>query len=140
VRDIKPTAQNQPNGKAPTECQARGCPLPGVYRLNNDASLCCVHDGEDPSAWPVQTERIRSHLRLWQVTLAMSNALVGERVKPATVEAVTAEGGPDDSDSATQRSYAQKIRVWLMKQCKGEHKTPVQLTPIKSLVEKLTHL
>lgn len=126
-------------GKLPTECQANDCPLPGVYRTTNETSFCCVHDGEDASAWPRQTEGIKAHLRLWQLTLAMSNALVGERVKPATVKAVTAEGGPDDSDSATQRSYAQKIRVWLMKQCKGEHKAPVQLTPIKSLVAKLTH-
>ena len=126
------------NGKTAIECQAHGCPMPGVYRINNDASLCCVHDGEDPSAWPAQTERIKMHLRLAWLMLAMSNAMAGEPIKESTVEAVVDAGGPDDQDVMTQRAYAQKIRAWLLKECKGERKAPVQLTPIKSLVAKLT--
>ena len=77
MRETKPP-QNANNGKSATECQAHGCPMPGTYRINNDASLCCVHDGEDPSAWPAQTERIKTHLRLAWLMLAMSNAMAGE--------------------------------------------------------------
>jgi hypothetical protein len=129
--------QDKPQ-RPPTQCMAHGCPMPGVYRTSNDASLCCVHDGEDPHAWPAQTERINAHVRLANLMLAMSNAMSGEPVKPATVEAVTSAGGPDNHDALTQRAYAQRIRAWFVKECKGERVAPVQLTPIKSLVAKLT--
>jgi hypothetical protein len=132
-RDEKPTS-----GKGSTECQASGCPLPGTYRISNEASLCCVHDSEDAQNWPEQTERILGRLRLWWLALNMSNADAGEPIKQKTIDEVIAEGGPDDADVRTQRDYAQKIRAFLLKECKGQRKAPVQLTPVKALISKLT--
>jgi len=124
--------------KGSTECQANGCPLPGVYRMNNDASLCCVHDGEDPHRWPEQSERILANLRLWWLALNMSNAEPGDPVLQATVDAVVAEGGPDASNTKTKRDYANKIRGHLLTKCKGERVAPPAATPFRSLVKKLT--
>lgn len=121
-----------------TQCQAHGCPLPGTYRMNNDASLCCVHDGEDPHRWPEQTERILANLRQWWLALNMSNAEPGEPVKQVTIDAVLAEGGPDASNCRTQRDYAGKIRGHLLKTCKGERNVPPAATRLGSLVKKLT--
>ena len=128
------TQQTQagPPAKSSTECQASGCPLPGTYRISNEASLCCVHDGEDSHVWPEQTERILANMRLWWLALNMSNADPGEPIRQATIDGVIGEGGPDDADVRTQRDYAQKIRAFLLKRCKGERKAPVQLTPVKA--------
>lgn len=133
-----PEAPSQTNGKASTECQANGCPLPGTYRISNETSLCCIHEGEDAHLWAEQTERILPRLRLWWLALDMSNAQAGQPIKQSTINDVIAEGGPDDADVKTQRDYAQKIRAFLIKECKGERKAPVQLTPVKALVAKLT--
>jgi hypothetical protein len=124
--------------KSSTECKVNGCPLPGVYRMNNEESLCCVHDGEDAHRWPEQTERILANLRPWWLALSMSNADVGEPVKQVTIDAVLAEGGPDASECKTQRDYARKIRGYLLKKCKGERHIPPAATQLGSLVKKLT--
>ena len=68
----------------------------------------------------------------------MSNAQAGQPIKQSTINDVIAEGGPDDADVKTQKDYAQKIRAFLIKECKGERKAPVQLSPVKALVAKLT--
>lgn len=88
--------------------------------------------------WADQTERILPRLRLWWLVLDMSNAAPGEPIKQKTIDAVLEEGGPDDADVKTQKDYAQKIRAFLLKDCKGQRKAPVQLTPVKALVAKLT--
>jgi hypothetical protein len=124
--------------KSSTECKANGCPLPGVYRVNNEESFCCVHDGEDPHRWPEQSERILANLRLWWLALNMSNAEPGEPVLEVTVDAVVAEGGPDASNTKTKRDYANKIRGYLLTKCKGERVAPPAATPFRSLVKKLT--
>lgn len=123
--------QEAPPSKGATECMVNGCPLPGVYRLANDRSICCVHDEEDAIRWPDQTTRIRHHERLFNLAFDMTNAGSGSEVPPKAIERIVAMGAPAprhrDGERMTIRLYGAQIKGWLVKECKGKKEVPPEV-------------
>ena len=118
----EPDAPQQPV-KPPSACIADGCPLPGVYRQSDSASLCCVHEGEDAHKWPQQTERVNECAELFGMALRMTNALAGETPSERLVERVKSLGGSEPK-AKTVRGYGMQIRGELMAHCKGPNEVP----------------
>lgn len=111
-----------PREVKPTACCAHGCPLPGVYRLSNEASICCAHDGTDAVNWAAITTRVRHRLSLWDFALRMSNAPSGTLVTSAIETAAMGLGAPefDRAGQQTARTYARQLRTFLLRECRIE--------------------
>jgi len=120
------TTPQEPAGphKSATACMVNGCPMPGVYRLNNDESICCCHDGVKSSSWWVITAKTRRSWPLWEFCLDLQNAESGSTVTPQLEAKVVALGGrpfaASEATKPTQRQYAAQIRATLLRKCRGE--------------------
>lgn len=143
-RWISKTPAEEPSkpAKPPGDCMVDGCPLPGVYRQSNDASLCCVHDGEDAHQWPAQTERIHGRFKLFTTALLMTNSLSGETPSDRLVDRVREMGGspprPIDGRRMTVRNYGAQIRSELLAECKGPRDIPQEARKAMDTWQKLT--
>ena len=120
------TKPQEPTGpqKSPTACMVNGCPMPGVYRLSNDESICCCHDGIKASDWASVTTKVRRRWPLWEFCLELQNSESGTAVTDDLVARVTALGGrpfaANEAPRSTQRKYAAQLRSTLLRECRGE--------------------
>lgn len=119
-----------PPSKPSSVCMVDGCPLPGVYRQNDEQSLCCVHEGEDGHRWPIQTQRINENFPLFDAALRMTNALAGEAPSIKLVARIMGMGGSEpksiEGRRMTVRLYGAQIRGELIAKCKGPKEIPQQ--------------
>lgn len=136
-----PDRKDEPPKKSAIECLVNGCPLPGVYRLKDDESICCVHDEQDPSKWAEQTTRIRNRGRLFGLALKMTNAEPGAEVTEEVIERVRDLDGPPpkihEKERMTVRLYGAQLKGYLVRECRGPRdKVPEPVkTGMKHIIE-----
>lgn len=118
----------------PTECVAHGCRLPGVFRTSNDASVCCVHNGEDPHKWPAQTQKINERFDLFDIALRMTNAQAGAKPSDGLVERLTRMGAAEPG-SLTVRGWGAAIKLALVAECKGPREVPKALQDLRKATD-----
>jgi hypothetical protein len=155
----KPPAEDAPSTKSIIDCTVNGCPLPGVHGVGPGRSICCVHDGEDPSRWPEQTGRIKNRLRLFHAVLDMTNAPPNMSVPPALVDRFVDAGLPEPLPQRdlhgikgrqvpTARSYGAQLKRELIVACRGPREAPANDRQARDaghdgwltgLVKSLTH-
>lgn len=118
-----PERKDEPPKKSAIECFVNGCPLPGVYRLKDDESVCCVHDEQDPTKWAAQTTRVRNRIGLFSLALRMTNAGAGTEVSDELLERVRDLDGPPpkchEGERMTVRLYGAQLKGYLVKECRG---------------------
>jgi hypothetical protein len=110
----------------PTGCIAHGCPLPGVYRLSNDSSICRAHDDQNPAMWGAITARVRNRIDSMMRALRLTNASPGD-LPPRTDEAELVrlhgetysvlKGGEFHHGCETARQYGARTFACLVREC-----------------------
>ena len=120
--------------RSSTECVAHGCRLPGVYRVSDAESFCCVHDGEDPHRWPIQTRKIDERFDLFDTALRMTNAQAGAKPSPALVERLTGMGAAEPGN-LTVRAYGAAIKLALVAECRGPREVPKALQKLREATD-----
>lgn len=142
--------ENVPPSKPATDCMADNCPLPGVYRLTNETSVCRAHDNIPAKDWPRVTERVISNEKALHAAIHLCNAVSQSDPDPRIVAAFVKHFGPTferrsknyglsgqsvkvrDVGPETARDYGQRVYLLLLDNIRGDasRNAPVDLAAV----------
>jgi hypothetical protein len=107
-----------------TACMANGCPLPGVFRLTAESSICRAHDEAEAVDWPGITTHVRHRIDAMHAALDMTNASSGESPPESQVQRFIAKYGERFEVRAgqTARGYGAMAFALLVKECKTDER------------------
>ena len=109
------------SGRSHQLCVADDCPLLGSWAATPGGDrVCFIHDGLEPRAWPSATDLIHRHDALFRLKESMSNALPGEPIPDATLQALRDRGYGEVADLAggkvrTSRDFSAALRGYLIR-------------------------
>lgn len=106
------------------DCIAHGCPLPGVYRLNNESSICRAHDDAEAIDWPAITTKVRQNINAMHVALDLTNERSAEPMDADIAARFVAKYGDDfePHDAETSKRYGARAFANLVKYCRAAPK------------------
>jgi hypothetical protein len=134
--------QSEPQRGA-LECVAHGCPLPGVYRVSNESSICRAHDEQSAVSWGTIPNRVRNRIDSLSRALELTNATPGQLAPKSAeryfVEAhgqafAVREGANFAHGAETARSYGTRVFGMLLDECRGDA-APAERLPARSPAE-----
>jgi hypothetical protein len=143
AKAVKGDKKQSESPRGALECVAHGCPLPGVYRVSNESSICRAHDEQPAASWGTITNRVRNRIESFSRALVLLNFTPGQ-LAPASAEKhfvaahghtfAVREGANFYHGAETARGYGQRVYGMLLDECRVSV-DPVERLPARSPAE-----